>query len=85
MDTSTSVLLTGVIVAWGQWSEGQTSPSGKARIIFGALFLAIILTVLSDTNEKLAKQFGILILVAATMRYSLSIVGKSNITKPVKK
>lgn len=78
MDTSTSALLTGVIVVAGQWASGK---GVTARVVVGACFLAIILTVLSEANEKLAKQFGILILVTATLTYGVSVTDKMGLTK----
>lgn len=78
MDTSTSALLTGVIVTAGQWSQGKGL---TVRVILSAVFLAIMLTVLSQANEKLAKQFALLILVGAVITYTPSIIEKSGLGK----
>lgn len=78
MDTSTSALLTGTIVTAGQWANGKGI---TARVVLGAMFLAIILTVLSNANEKLARQFGLLILVGAVFMYAPAITKSSKLAK----
>lgn len=82
MDTSTSALLTGVIVTAGQWSNGK---GVTARVILGSCFLALVLSVLSEANEKLAKQFGLVILVTAVLHYGVSVTDSMGLTNTKKK
>lgn len=78
MDTSTSALLTGVVVTAGKWSSGDGI---SVRTVLGAIFLAIILTVMNEANEKFARQFGVLILVGAVFRYAPKIIEKTGLAK----
>lgn len=70
MDTTTSVVATGVVVTAGRWSQDKDIPF---RIFIGFGFLAIFLAVMASGNQKLAEQFGALILVAACMTYAVPI------------
>lgn len=79
MDTSTSALLTSVLVVSGQWANGKGITT---RVVLGGIFLAIVLSVMSNANEKLAKQFGLLILVGAVITYVPTILTKTGIGKP---
>lgn len=80
MGTTNSVVLTGVIVSTGRWAENKPL---EMRVVVGATFLAVGLAALGSVNDKLAQQFGVLILVAALFRYVVPIIKKTGITKPV--
>lgn len=78
MSTTNSAVLTGVIVTTGRWAEGH---SLDMRVIVGAGFLTLGLAALGSMNDNLARNMGVLILVAAVMRYMLPIITKTQITK----
>lgn len=73
MNTTTSVLLTGVIVVIGRWAkdEGITS-----RIVVAVVILALFLSLLGQNQPKLANQFGLLVLITAMFGYAPGILGK---------
>jgi hypothetical protein len=73
MDTNTSMVLTGVIVAGGQWAQSKTIP---IKIVVGGGIAAIFLAAISATNDKLARQFALLILVGAIFAYGIPIATK---------
>lgn len=79
MDTTTSVVLTAVIVGMGQWAKKNEGPSVK--IVVGGMALAIMLSALSNANEKLASQFATLILVGAVIIYAEPITKKLGFSK----
>lgn len=70
MDTTTSVITTGIVVTVGRWSQ-EKELNMKMFIGFGAL--AIFLSVMQAGNEKLASQFAALILVSAVLIYGVAI------------
>lgn len=74
MDTTTSVLLTAIVVTAGQWAKKDEGPSIK--IVVGGMVLAIMLSAMSQANEKLASQFSALVLVGAILIYIQPIVKK---------
>lgn len=79
MDTTTSVVLTGVVVFAGQWAKKDEGPSVK--LVVGGMVLAVILSAMSQTNEKLASQFALLILVSALLMYMQPISKKLGFSK----
>lgn len=78
MNTTASVVLTGVVVTAGRWSQGKGL---SMNVAVGAGFLVIGLAALSQVNEGLAAQFGVLILVAAVLTYGTSIAKKTGLAK----
>lgn len=78
MDTTNAAVLTGVVVTTGRWAENQKL---EMRVVVGSAFLALGLAALSSVNDKLARNFGVLILVAAVFRYALPIIQKTGIVK----
>lgn len=74
MDTTTSVVLTGLVVFTGQWAEDDEGPS--ITLVVGAMVLAVFLAALSSSNDRLASQFALLILVGALLRYVIPITRK---------
>ena len=79
MDTTTSVVLTGVVVLTGQWAKKDEGPSIK--LVVGGMVLAVMLSALSQSNEKLASQFAVLILVTALLMYARPISKKLGYSK----
>lgn len=79
MDTTTSVVLTSLVVFTGQWAKKDEGPSVK--IVVGGMVLAVMLSALSQGNEKLASQFASLILVGALLMYIQPISKKLGYTK----
>ena len=70
MDTTTSVVATGVVVSVGRWAdEKEIAP----KMFIGLGILAVFLAVFQAGNEKLAQQFGTLILVSAILIYGVPI------------
>lgn len=67
MDTTTSVVATGIVVSLGRWADGKDIPF-KMFVGFG--LMAVILTVLQGANQKFAEQFAVLILVASLFFYA---------------
>jgi predicted membrane channel-forming protein YqfA (hemolysin III family) len=70
MDTTTSVITTGVVVTAGRWSQEKPV---EMRIFIGMGILAIFLAVMQASNNKLAEQFATLILVSAVLIYGVPI------------
>lgn len=70
IDTTTSVMATGIVVTVGRWSQEKKL---EFRIFVGFGFLAIFMAVMQSGNEKLAQQFAALVLVAAVMYYGVPI------------
>lgn len=79
MDTTTSVVATGIVVFTGQWAKKNEGPSIK--LVVGGTVLAVILSAMSQANEKLASQFATLILVAALLTYVIPISKKLGYSK----
>lgn len=79
MNTTTSVVLTVIISAVGQWSKKDGSISIK--LVIGMMVLALFLSALEDTQEKLARQFAALILVGALLLYVKPISKKLGFSK----
>lgn len=77
MDTTTSALLTGVMVAVGQWAQDKKI---NARLIIAVLILALFLSLMGQSQPKLARQFGALILISATLGFGPSILNKLGYT-----
>lgn len=79
MDTTTTTVLTVVIVAAGQWAKKDGTISIK--LVVGGMVLTLILSAMAATNEKLAQQFALLILVAALLAYAIPITKKLGFSK----
>lgn len=79
MDTTTAVVLTGVVVFTGQWAKKNEGPSIK--LVVGGMVLAVMLSAMSQSNEKLASQFAVLILVTALLMYARPISKKLGYSK----
>lgn len=73
MNTSTSVLLGGSFVVLGQWVQGK-GLGGK--IIVSTLFVALMLSVMGQVNDPLARKFGMLFLVVALLGNAVPVLQK---------
>lgn len=78
MNTTSSAVLTGVIVGVGRWAKNQDI---NMKVVISITFMAIILAVLGEVNEKFSQQMGVLVLVAAVFTYGPDIVKKAGLTK----
>ena len=79
IDTTTAVVATGIVVFAGQWAKKDEGPSIK--LVGGGTVLAVILSVMSQADEKLASQFAVLILVSALLIYAVPIAKKLGYSK----
>lgn len=70
--------MTGAIVYAGRWAQEKPA---DIRVAIGTAGIAIVLSLLAQTNEKLAQQFGVLILVSATFVYLPTMVQKLGLTR----
>jgi hypothetical protein len=71
MNTTTSAVMTGAIVYAGRWSQGKPL---DIRVGIGTAGIALGLSLLAQGNQKLAQQFGLLILFGAALVYIVPIV-----------
>lgn len=70
MDTTTSVVATGLVVGFGRWAD-EKEISIKMFVGLGAV--AIFLALISASDEKLGSQFALLILISAVLVYGVPI------------
>lgn len=70
MDTTTSVVATGVVVTVGEWASEKRL---GIKVFVGLAAVAIFLSVMQAGNDKLAQQFATLILVSAVLIYGVPI------------
>jgi hypothetical protein len=78
MNTTTSAVMTGAIVYGGRWAQSKPI---DIKVAIGTAGIAIILSLLAQTNEKLAQQFGLLILIGASFVYLPTMVEKLGLSK----
>lgn len=78
MNTTTSAVTTGAIVYAGRWAQGKDL---DIKVAIGTAGIAIILSLIAQSNEKLAQQFGLLILLAAAFAYLPTLVNKLGLDK----
>lgn len=76
-NTTGLVVLTAAIVLVG--SKIKNPKAGIARPAIGAFFVAIFLSVLSEIDDKLARQFAVLILVVAVFTYGIPIANRAGL------
>jgi hypothetical protein len=83
MNPATSVVLTGVIVTAGEWAKGEPV---SIKVVVGGTVLAIGLSVMYESDPKLASQFATLVLLVAAFTYLPAVFYKLGLTKtkPVK-
>jgi hypothetical protein len=77
MSPMNAVLLSAVIVIAGRWS--QNKPLDIKLVVAGA-FIAIVLSVMSEANDKFARQFALLILISLVFVYGPTIFAKTGLT-----
>ncbi len=77
MNALTSTMLTALIVIGGRWADDKKL---NIQVVVGLMFMGISLALLSEANEKFARQFGLLIVAGAVFVYGGQIVGKSGLT-----
>jgi hypothetical protein len=70
MDTTTSVVATGIVVTLGRWVEERDIPF---KIFVGFGLMLLFLTVIQSANQKFAEQFALLIFVASLFYYAPAI------------
>lgn len=73
MNPTSAIVLSALIVGVGKWSRDEEI---SQRLIVGVAFSTIGFSVLSEYNEKLASQFGALMLLTATLAYGVPISRK---------
>lgn len=78
MNPTNALVLTGVVVTVGRWSQGKQI---NMRVVVGVTFAAISLAAIDSADPDLARAFGTLILVVALLTYGLDIVEKTGLTK----
>lgn len=71
MNTTTSVVLTGALVALGQWTNDKQV---TVKMVVGVGLVALFLAAMSEVNQPLAQQFGVLILVGAVFIYGPDVM-----------
>lgn len=59
-------ILTGAITTFGRWARGKTL---DMNTVIGVVVLAITLTLIEQANEKLAKAFALLVVVAVSVAH----------------
>lgn len=70
MNPANAAILTGVIVTLGRWSEGKKI---DIRVVVGVTLLALFLSIMSQTQNKMATGFSLLIVIAALLKYTIPI------------
>lgn len=70
MDATTSAVATGVIVTVGRWTQGKGL---EAKVVIGAGFYAITLSVIASSQPDFAGKVAALVLVTALLIYMVPI------------
>lgn len=71
MNTTGTVVVTGIIVVAGRWQQDKPI---DVKIAVGGAFLAIGLSVLANFNENFAKAMAYMVLIAALYEYLPALV-----------
>lgn len=75
MDPGSALALTVAVVAMGRWARGvRLDP----KVILALGFIAVVLAVMKEGNEKFARQFAALILIGAVVMNGRDIFDKFN-------
>lgn len=82
MDTTTSTLLTGLVVVGGNVAKGK---GVSVQIVIAVLFLAMMFSIMGDSNPPLAQHFALLILVVAVVANAPAILDGLNVGGKKKK
>lgn len=78
MNPMSAILLSAVVVVAGKWSQDKQL---DIKLVVSGAFIAIVLSVMSEANDKLARQFALLILVSIVFVYGPTIFKKTGLTK----
>lgn len=78
MNSTSSVVLTGVVVGAGRWANDKPI---TITVVVSVTFLAIILAVMSEADADFGSKMGLLVLVAAVFTYGPAIVKKAGLVK----
>lgn len=78
MDTTTSTLLAGTLVIVGRWAQGKPI---NVRIIIGLIGSAIFLSLIAEADDKLARNFGAMVLLTALFVYGVPVLQKTGLIK----
>jgi hypothetical protein len=70
MDTTTSVVATGLVVGVGRWSQEKPV---TIKMFVGLGATAIFLAVIAASDEGLASKFSLLLLISAVLYYGVPI------------
>lgn len=71
MNTTTSVVITGAIVAFGQWVQDKQI---TIKMVVGIGLLALFFAVISEANAEFAQQMALLVMVGAVFIYGPDVV-----------
>lgn len=78
MNATGTVVLSGVVVTAGRWSQGKAL---TMRIIVGGTVLMLFLAAMNEANEDLAGKFALLVLAASVLTYGVDIAKKTGLAK----
>jgi hypothetical protein len=78
VNSTSAVVLTGVVVGLGRWANDKPI---SIKVVVSVTFLAIILAALSEADNEFGSKMGLLVLVAAVFTYGPAIVKKAGLIK----
>lgn len=64
-------LLVGAMTTFGRWAKGKGL---TVDTVVGVVFLALCLSLIEQANEKLARSFGLLVVVGVGIVYAPIII-----------
>lgn len=70
MRTTTVIVVTGIVLVAGRWSEGKSLTDSFG---VGAFVVLLGIAIMNAMSETLALAFSVLILITSLLRYGLSI------------
>lgn len=76
MNTTTSTVTAGVVVAAGRWAQNKPL---TINIAIGTAGVALILALVAEADVKLAQGFGLLVLLGACFTYLPDLVTSLNL------
>jgi hypothetical protein len=76
--TTTSVVATAGIVAMGQWANDKPI---TIKFVVGSGVFAVALSIMGEANQKLAEQFGVLVMITAFLIYAVPVAQKLGLVK----
>jgi predicted MFS family arabinose efflux permease len=78
MNTTSLIVLTGLVVVVGRWAQGKNFDS---KVVIGAVIVIIFLFVAQEFVPEVATPLAALALVAALLTYAVPIFGKETVTQ----